>query len=73
VPQLHIRLRRGALVEERLDERHQALDAGLVINVTADNVIRMLPPLVMNEAEARELLRRLDPLLEAFLEKRAAA
>jgi len=51
----------------------QALDAGLVINVTADNVIRMLPPLVMNEAEARELLRRLDPLLEAFLEKRAAA
>src|SRR5205814_2781278 len=29
----------------------QALDAGLVINVTADNVIRMLPPLVMTEAE----------------------
>src|SRR5437899_2418022 len=31
----------------------QALDAGLVINVTADNVIRMLPPLIMNEAEGR--------------------
>jgi len=29
----------------------QALDAGLVINVTADNVIRLLPPLVMSEAE----------------------
>jgi acetylornithine aminotransferase len=51
----------------------QALDAGLVINVTADNVIRMLPPLVMNEAEAREVLVRLLPLLEAFLDKRAAA
>jgi acetylornithine aminotransferase len=51
----------------------QALDAGLVLNVTADSVIRMLPPLVMNEAEAREVLARLLPLLEAFLEKRAAA
>jgi acetylornithine aminotransferase len=51
----------------------QALDAGLVLNVTADNVIRMLPPLVMNEAEARQVLARLLPLVEAFLEKRAAA
>ena len=51
----------------------QALDAGLVINVTADNVIRMLPPLVMNEAEGREVLGRLVPLIKAFLEKRAAA
>ena len=51
----------------------QALEAGLVLNVTADNVIRMLPPLVMNEAEAREVLARLLPLLEAFLDKRAAA
>jgi len=51
----------------------QALEAGLVLNVTADSVIRMLPPLVMNEAEAREVLARLLPLLEAFLEKRAAA
>jgi acetylornithine/N-succinyldiaminopimelate aminotransferase len=51
----------------------QALDAGLVLNVTAENVIRMLPPLIMNEAEARELLARLAPLLKAFAEKRAAA
>jgi acetylornithine/N-succinyldiaminopimelate aminotransferase len=51
----------------------QALDAGLVINVTADNVIRMLPPLVMKEAEAREVLNRLSPLIKAFQEKRAAA
>jgi acetylornithine aminotransferase len=51
----------------------QALDEGLVINVTADNVVRMLPPLVMNEAEAREVLNRLVPLLKAFFDKRAAA
>jgi acetylornithine/N-succinyldiaminopimelate aminotransferase len=50
-----------------------ALDAGLVINVTADNVIRMLPPLVMNEAEGREVVNRLVPLIKAFLEKRVAA
>jgi acetylornithine/N-succinyldiaminopimelate aminotransferase len=51
----------------------RSLHAGLVLNVTADNVIRMLPPLVMNEAEAREILNRLVPNLRAFLEKRAAA
>jgi acetylornithine/N-succinyldiaminopimelate aminotransferase len=51
----------------------QALDAGLVINVTADNVIRMLPALVMSEAEGREVVQRLAPLIKAFLDKRAAA
>ena len=50
-----------------------ALEAGLVINVTADNVIRLLPPLVMNEAEGREVVERLQPLVRAFLDKRAAA
>ncbi len=33
----------------------KALDAGLLINVTAGNTIRLLPPLVITEAEAREL------------------
>ncbi|HYL87698.1 MAG TPA: aspartate aminotransferase family protein [Burkholderiales bacterium] len=51
----------------------QALDAGLVLNVTADNVIRMLPPLVMSEAEARMAVERLSPLVQRFLEKRVAA
>jgi acetylornithine aminotransferase len=51
----------------------QALDAGLVINVTADNVIRLLPPLVMSEAEGREVVNRLVPLVKGFLDKRAAA
>jgi acetylornithine aminotransferase len=52
----------GALVKE-------ALEAGLVINVTADNVIRLLPPLVMTEAEGRLVVERLAPLVGAFLER----
>lgn len=44
-----------------------ALDAKLLINVTADNVVRLLPPLVMNEAEAKELVQRLAALIKTFL------
>jgi acetylornithine aminotransferase len=44
-----------------------ALDAGLVINVTADTVIRLLPPLVMSEAEGRMVVERLAPLIKAQL------
>jgi len=51
----------------------RALEAGLVINVTADNVIRLLPALVMSEAEGREVLERLIPLVRAFLAQPAKA
>jgi acetylornithine/N-succinyldiaminopimelate aminotransferase len=51
----------------------EALAAGLVVNVTADNVVRMLPPLVMTEAEGRMAVERLAPLVKRFLEKRVAA
>jgi acetylornithine/N-succinyldiaminopimelate aminotransferase len=51
----------------------QALEAGLVLNVTAENVVRMLPPLVMDAKESREVVSRLAPILESFLNKRAAA
>jgi acetylornithine aminotransferase len=50
-----------------------ALDAGLVINVTVDKVIRIMPPLVMNEGEGGQVVSRLAPLIKAFLDKRAAA
>jgi len=50
-----------------------ALDAGLVINVTVDKVVRMLPPLVMSEAEGREAVSRFLSIAKAFLDKRAAA
>jgi acetylornithine aminotransferase len=46
-----------------------ALTAKLLINVTADNVVRLLPPLVMSEAEAAELVQRLAALIKTFLTK----
>jgi len=51
----------------------RSLEAGLVVNVTAENVIRLLPPLVMTEAEGREVLERLLPVVKAFLAQSAAA
>jgi acetylornithine aminotransferase len=51
----------------------RALEAGLVINVTADNVIRMLPALVMSEVEGREVVERLVPLVREFLAQPAKA
>jgi acetylornithine aminotransferase len=45
----------------------KALAAGLLINVTADKVVRLLPPLIFGEAEARELVDRLAPLIKDFL------
>lgn len=45
----------------------RALDAGLLINVTADKVVRLLPALVMTDAEAKELVERLSALIRAFL------
>ncbi len=33
----------------------RGLDAGVLINVTAGNTVRLLPPLIINEQEAREL------------------
>ena len=45
----------------------QALDNGLLINVTADNVIRLLPPLVMSDKEARQLVEILSGLVRDFL------
>ena len=50
-----------------------ALEAGLVLNVTAENVVRLLPPLVMSEAEGRQLVDILVPVVKAFLATPAAA
>jgi acetylornithine aminotransferase len=45
----------------------KGLAAGLLINVTADKVVRMLPPLNFSEKEAHELVDRCTPLIKAFL------
>ena len=45
----------------------RALAQGLLINVTAENVIRLLPPLVFTPAQAQQLLDMLCPLVSDFL------
>ena len=44
----------------------QAADAGLLINVTAEKVVRLLPPLTLDDAEGDELVATLAPLIRAF-------
>jgi acetylornithine aminotransferase len=45
----------------------RAADAGLLISVTADSVIRMVPPLIMTQAEADQVADILLPLVKSFL------
>jgi acetylornithine aminotransferase len=44
-----------------------ALEAGLLINVTAERVIRLLPPLILSIEEAQQIVERLVPLVERFV------
>jgi acetylornithine/N-succinyldiaminopimelate aminotransferase len=55
------------------DITRRALAAGLVMNVTADKVIRLLPPLVIKEEEARQLVAILAPAIKSFLAEAPAA
>lgn len=50
----------GALVQ-------RCAEAGLLLSVTADNVIRMVPPLILSGAEADEIIAILVPQIKAFL------
>ena len=54
----------GALVQ-------RALDAGLLISVTADSVVRMVPSLTLTRAEADEIVATLCPLISQFLKENA--
>ena len=50
----------GALID-------RAADAGLLLSVTAERVIRLVPPLILTHAEADEIVALLKPLVQAFL------
>jgi len=50
----------------------QALERGFLINVTVDNVIRLLPPLIFRTEEAGLLLATLVPLITQFLDRQSA-
>ncbi len=45
----------------------QAAEAGLLISVTADSVIRLVPPLILSTAEADEIVALLAPLVKTLL------
>jgi acetylornithine aminotransferase len=51
----------------------RALDAGLLINVTHDTVIRLLPPLIITAADAEQIVERLAPLVAQFVAAPAKA
>jgi acetylornithine aminotransferase len=50
----------GALVQ-------QAIDNGLLISVTADTVVRLVPPLILTTADADQIVAILCPLISALL------
>ena len=50
-----------------------ALEHGLLTNVTQDSVVRILPPLIINESEAREMVQRLSAVIKRFLAKSSRA
>ena len=61
----------GCMIGIELDKPCKSLFAtamkhGLIINVTADSVIRLLPPLVMTDHEADQLVDILAPLIRDF-------
>ena len=43
-----------------------AMAKGLIINVTADSVVRLLPPLIMSDSEADQVVAILAPLIKHF-------
>jgi acetylornithine/N-succinyldiaminopimelate aminotransferase len=62
----------GLMIGLELDRPCGALlnscaDHGLLISVTADTVVRLLPPLIMTTAQADEVIAILCPLIKKFL------
>ncbi len=45
----------------------RAAEAGLLLSVTADSVIRLVPPLILTASEAQQIVDILCPLIKTFL------
>ena len=68
---------RGLMIGIELDRPcgelvNRALEQGLLINVTVDNVVRLLPPLTLSKDEAGQIVAMLVPLIREFLDKPVA-
>lgn len=62
----------GLMIGVELDRNcgvltQRAADAGLLISVTADTVVRLLPPLIVTEKQADDIVAILAPLVKGFL------
>lgn len=62
----------GLLLAVELDRpckelMQQALERGLLINVTVDRVVRLLPPLIVTDAEADRIVTEVAELVRAFV------
>jgi acetylornithine aminotransferase len=69
---------RGLMLGVQLDRPassivSESLKAGLVLNVTADSVVRLLPPLVYDTEHAHLLVDILAPLIEQLIREPLAA
>jgi len=65
---------RGLMLGVELDRPcgvlvNRAAENGLLISVTADSVIRMVPSLILTSAEADEIVAILAPLVQQFLQE----
>jgi acetylornithine/N-succinyldiaminopimelate aminotransferase len=65
---------RGLMVGIELDRPcaelvGRALEAGLLINVTSERVVRLLPPLTFGADDVTTLVERLAPLIREFLQQ----
>lgn len=63
---------KGLLIGVELDRPckelvQHALDKGLLINVTADRVVRLLPPLILKDSEADQIVEIVSNLVKQFL------
>jgi acetylornithine aminotransferase len=50
----------------------RALTQGLLINVTAERTIRLLPPLIISDAQADEIVAKVSALAQDFLQQACA-
>jgi len=51
----------------------RAAQAGLMLSVTAERVIRLVPPLILSEDEAKQIVAILVPVIKTFLAEADAA
>jgi len=67
----------GLMIAIELDRpcaqlKNEALQQGLLINITAENIIRLLPPLILEKKQADIVINKTSQLVISFLQKEAA-